>query len=217
MANENKKPTKKAPLVTLIICILAVLSGKPISEVISDVSSAQTQEPVTVEQTVEYDYEESVEESVEAEINDVEFVEEQAASEEVSEETVVEEAESYDDIQVCACPVQETGLEDGVAHCGTYLLAFGRDAHGGLCTAFDLADYGIWLEAVGPQDTGEDTGFVDETYAVGYTNLAGADLTGKFHDFLYTGPLAVAFKFNFRTCYHDLTVPVLIITLQGPL
>lgn len=111
MANENKKPTKKAPLVTLIICILAVLSGKPISEVISDVSSAQTQEPVTVEQTVEYDYEESVEESVEAEINDVEFVEEQAASEEVSEETVVEET-SAEQVVTEETTSEETANDD---------------------------------------------------------------------------------------------------------
>ncbi len=133
------------------------------------------------------------------------------------EEAVVAYAESYDDIQVSACPVQETGLEDGVAHGRTYAFTFSRNAHGGLCTALYLADDCVWFEAVGPQDTGEDTGFVDEAYAVGYTYLAGADLTGEFHDFLDTGPLAVAFKFNFRTCYHDLTVPVLIITFQGPL
>lgn len=89
MANENKKPTKKAPLITLIICILAVLSGKPISEVISDVSSAQMQEPVAVEGTVEYDYEESVEESVEA------VIEEEFDGVELADDTDVNEETSY--------------------------------------------------------------------------------------------------------------------------
>ncbi|MBR5798973.1 MAG: hypothetical protein IKY23_02825 [Lachnospiraceae bacterium] len=92
MANENKKPTKKAPLITLIICILAVLSGKPISEVISDISSAQMQEPVAVEETVEYDYEESVEESVEA------VIEEEFDGVELADDTDVNEETSNDDL-----------------------------------------------------------------------------------------------------------------------
>ena len=100
MSNENKKSTKKAPLITLIVCILAVLSGKPISEVLSDVSGAQLQEPVAVEETMEYDYEESVEESIEAEVDDVEFAEEQVANQEATEEVVTEtvEATANDDL-----------------------------------------------------------------------------------------------------------------------
>ncbi len=68
MSNENKKPKSKATMLTLLVCIVAVLSGKPISEVLTDVSSSQ--ETIATEQSVDYDYEESIEESVEAVIEE---------------------------------------------------------------------------------------------------------------------------------------------------
>ena len=55
MKKENKGSKSKYTLFTLIVCVLAVLSGKPISEVISDVSSMD--EGTSYEQTYE-DYEE---------------------------------------------------------------------------------------------------------------------------------------------------------------
>ena len=73
-------------------------------------------------------------------------------------------AEADDDIEVGVGLIQETGLEDGVAHCGTYLLAFGRDAHGGL----------------------------------------------------HTGPLTVAFIFDFGTCYHYIVVAIFVIAFRSP-
>ena len=132
------------------------------------------------------------------------------------EEAVVAYAEADDDIEVGVGLIQETGLEDGVAHCGTYLLAFCRDAHGGLCTAFDLADYGIWLEAVGPKDAGKYTSLIDEAYAVGDAYLTGTYATGEFHDFLHTGPLTVAFIFDFGTCYHYIVVAIFVIAFRCP-
>ena len=124
--------------------------------------------------------------------------------------------EADDDIEVGVGLIQETGLEDGVAHCGTYLLAFCRDAHGGLRTAFDLADYGIWLEAVGPKDAGKYTSLIDEAYAVGDAYLTGTYATGEFHDFLHTGPLTVAFIFDFGTCYHYIVVAIFVIAFRCP-
>ncbi len=64
MSNENKKPKSKATLFTLLVCIIAVLSGKPISEVISEVSSAEG--TIATEETVSYDYEEDLEDTVTA-------------------------------------------------------------------------------------------------------------------------------------------------------
>ncbi len=55
MKKENKGSKSKYTLFTLIVCVIAVLSGKPISEVISDVSSMD--EGTSYEQTYE-DYEE---------------------------------------------------------------------------------------------------------------------------------------------------------------
>lgn len=55
MKKENKGSKSKYTLFTLIVCVIAVLSGKPISEVISDVSSMN--ESTSYEQTYE-DYEE---------------------------------------------------------------------------------------------------------------------------------------------------------------
>ena len=55
MKKENKGSKSKYTLFTLIVCVIAVLSGKPISEVISDVSSMD--ESTSYEQTYE-DYEE---------------------------------------------------------------------------------------------------------------------------------------------------------------
>ena len=132
------------------------------------------------------------------------------------EEAVVAYAEADDDIEVGVGLIQETGLEDGVAHCGTYLLAFCRDAHGGLRTAFDLADYGIWFEAVGPKDAGKYTSLIDEAYAVGDAYLTGTYATGEFHDFLHTGPLTVAFIFDFGTCYHYVVVAIFVIAFRCP-
>ena len=121
-------------------------------------------------------------------------------------------AEADDDIEVGVGLIQETGLEDGVAHCGTYLLAFGRDAHGGLCTAFDLADYGIWLEAVGPKDAGKYTSLIDKADAVGYTYLLSSYLTGKLHYLLNSCPLTVAFIFHLSTRNHHIMVTVFFIS-----
>lgn len=59
MKNESKNLKSKYTLFTLIICVIAVLSGKPISEVVSDFSSPQ--ETVAVEET--YDYEANFEET----------------------------------------------------------------------------------------------------------------------------------------------------------
>lgn len=68
MKKENKGSKSKYTIFTLIICVIAVLSGKPISEVLSDVSS--TQENTSYEQT----YEESEEvEWAEEEISDHTF------------------------------------------------------------------------------------------------------------------------------------------------
>ena len=132
-------------------------------------------------------------------------------------ETVVAYAEADHYVEIRLGLVQEAGLEDGVAHCGTYLLAFGRDVHGGLCTAFDLADYGIWLEAVGPKDAGKYTSLIDEAYAVGDAYLTGTYATGEFHDFLYPCPLAVTFVLDFCTRDHYVMIPVFIIAYRRPL
>ncbi len=96
MVNENKKTPKKAPLVTLIICILAVLSGKPISEVISDVASAQ--DTVAVEQSVEYDYDESIENVIEEEFGNVEIADDSDTNEETASEENANDELSADEI-----------------------------------------------------------------------------------------------------------------------
>ena len=90
MSNENKKPKSKATMLTLLVCIVAVLSGKPISEVLTEVSSSQ--ETIATEQTVDYDYEESIEETVEAVIEeDAEDVQTVAGTDTNEETTYVEE------------------------------------------------------------------------------------------------------------------------------
>lgn len=132
------------------------------------------------------------------------------------EETVVSHAEADHYVEIGLGLVQETGLEDGVAHCGTYFFALRRDAYRSLGTAFDFADHGVGLEAVGSEDSGEDSCFVDKAYAVGYTDLAGSDLTGEFHYFLYAGKAAIAFIFHFGTGYHYVVVSVLVISFECP-
>ncbi len=64
MKKENKGSKSKYTIFTLIVCVIAVLSGKPISEVISDVSSSQ--ETVAIEETYNYDYEETDAQSIDA-------------------------------------------------------------------------------------------------------------------------------------------------------
>ncbi len=90
MSNENKKPKSKATMLTLLVCIVAVLSGKPISEVLTDVSSSQ--ETIATEQSVDYDYEESIEETVEAVIEeDTEDVQAVAGTDTNEESTYAED------------------------------------------------------------------------------------------------------------------------------
>ena len=40
--------------------------------------------------------------------------------------------------------------------------------------------------------------------------------TGEFHDFLHTGPLTVAFIFDFGTCYHYIVVAIFVIAFRCP-
>ena len=56
------------------------------------------------------------------------------------EEAVVAYAETDDYIEVGLYLVQKARLKDGVAHCRADLFTFGRNAHRGLGTSFDLAD-----------------------------------------------------------------------------
>ena len=84
MSKENKNPKSKVTLFTLIVCVIAVLSGKPISEVVSEISSSQ--DNVTTEETVNYDYAETLEESVESAIEE-------------KDETANEVSESSDETQ----------------------------------------------------------------------------------------------------------------------
>ena len=132
------------------------------------------------------------------------------------EETVVSHAEANHYVEIGLGLVQEACLEDRVAHCGTYFFALRRDAYRSLGTAFDFTDYGVGLKAVGSEDSGKDSCFVDKTYAVGYADLAGSDLTGEFHYFLYAGKAAIAFILHFSTGHHYVVVSVLVISFECP-
>ena len=125
-------------------------------------------------------------------------------------------AETDDYIEISLYLVQKARLKDGVAHCRADLFTFGRNAHRGLGTSFNLADDCVWLKAVGAEDTGEDACFIDQADTVGYADASCTDLTGKFHNFLNTGPLAVSFIFDFRARLHYLEIAVFFITLESP-
>ncbi len=104
MSNENKKPKSKATMLTLLVCIVAVLSGKPISEVLTEVSSSQ--ETIATEQTVDYDYEEST--YVEDDTTDVEVATEEAGTTDSQEIAGEETAEEDEDISFSEPEVQIT-------------------------------------------------------------------------------------------------------------
>lgn len=131
MSKENKSPKSKVTLFTLIVCVIAVLSGKPISEVISDVSTAQ--ETVTVEES--YDYEDNLEEtevSEEANLQDssvteatteTEFADTEAAAEieeaDTQEEALTEDTdapkETSDEEENTQSETQETSDDEEIA------------------------------------------------------------------------------------------------------
>ena len=115
------------------------------------------------------------------------------------------------------CFVQQTGLQNRVAHGGTDAFTLCGDTHRRFGLTGYLADDRVSLEAVGTEDTGKDTGFTDEADAVGNADAVRTDFPGKFHDFLHADPLAVAFVFYFRTGNHNLAVASLVVTLQCPL
>ena len=132
------------------------------------------------------------------------------------EEAIVADTETNDYVEIGMDLVQKACLKDGVAHCRADFFTFGRNAHRGLGTSFDLADDCVWLKTAGTEDAGEDACFIDQADTVGYADASCADLTGKLHNFLDTGPLAVSFIFDFRARLHYLEIAVFFITLQSP-
>lgn len=83
------------------------------------------------------------------------------------EQAVVPHAETDDHVQVGMCFVQQTGLQNRVAHGGTDAFTLCGDTHRRFGLTGYLADDRVSLEAVGTEDTGKDTGFTDEADAVG--------------------------------------------------
>lgn len=110
------------------------------------------------------------------------------------EQAVVSHAETDYHVQVGMCFVQQTGLQNRVAHGGTDAFTLCGDTHRRFGLTGYLADDRVSLEAVGTEDTGKDTGFTDEADAVGNADAVRTDFPGKFHDFLHAGPLAVALR-----------------------
>lgn len=133
------------------------------------------------------------------------------------EQAVVPYAQADDYIQVGSGFIEQACLEDGVAHGCTDAFTPGRNAHRGLGLTGYLANHRVGLKAVGAQDAGEDTRFVDKPDAVGYADTSGVDFSGKLHDFLHACPLAIAFVFHFGAGYHYLPVVTLVISGQCPL
>ena len=133
------------------------------------------------------------------------------------EQAVVSHAETDYHVQVGMCFVQQTGLQNRVAHGGADTFTLCGDAHRCFGLTGYLADDRVSFEAVGTEDAGKDTGFADEADAVGNADAVRTYFPGKLHDFLHAGPLAVAFVFHFRTGNHNLAVAPLVVTLQCPL
>ena len=133
------------------------------------------------------------------------------------EEAIVTDTEANDYVEIGVCLVEQAGLKDGVAHGGTYLLALGGDADGGLGFAGYLANDGVGLKTIGTKDAGKGAGFVYEADAIGYAYLVSANLAGKLHDFLYACPLTIAFVLYLGTGYHDVVVATFVVSLDGPL
>ena len=129
------------------------------------------------------------------------------------EQTIVPYAQADDYIQVGSGFIEQACLEDGVAHGCTDTFAPGRNAHRGLGLTGYLANHRVWLKAVGAQDAGEDTRFVDKSDAVGYTDTSGVDFSGKFHDFLHACPLAIALVLHFSTGNHNFAVVAFVVAL----
>lgn len=133
------------------------------------------------------------------------------------EKAIVADTEANDYVEVGMCLIEQASLKNGVAHGGTYLLALGGYADGGLGLASYLANDGVGFETIGAKDAGKGAGFVYKTDAIGYAYLVGSYLAGKFHNLLYTCPLAIAFVLDFGTGYHDVVISTFVVSLKCPL
>ena len=114
------------------------------------------------------------------------------------EQAVVSHAETDDHIQVGMCFVQQTSLQNRVAHGGTDAFTLCGDTHRRFGLAGYLADDRVSLEAVGTEDTGKDTGFTDEADAVGNADTVRTDFSGKLHGFPARGSTGSNLVFHFR-------------------